>query len=108
MAQPIHPQHGARFQIERLAQEKTTAQYRVQIHVSDGVYQAKVKLSTLSIDMVWEEEQSSQPPKEQMPAWMKKHAEALMRPWVQDVLRGETWTRGVRRWRDAPKSESGE
>lgn len=101
MAQPIHPHNGARFQIDRVKSSSTTAQYQVQIYVVDGFYQWRLLVSTETPDMAWEPEESPNPPTAPMPSWMKKHTEALMRPFVQNAKREGTWGRRIRRWRDA-------
>ncbi len=102
MSQPVHPNHGARFQIERQQTEGPEATYQVQIFVEDGFYQESALLSSESKEVQWEEEESPSRPSEPMPDWMRKHAEALMRQLRQGFQRNGTWGRKLRRWRDAP------
>lgn len=104
MSQPIHPNHGARFQFERLQVEDSSAVYRVQIFVEDGYYLENARLSSDSKEVEWEEGISPQPPAETMPAWMRTHAEALMRQIRQGFQRNGSWGRRLRRWRETPKS----
>ena len=100
MAQPEHPQHGARFQIERVEDRGDSAVYEARVFVADGDVTFRV---TFAGDETDREEVDRQPEElAPLPAWVDTHLDRLLRQVQRGAARNGSWPRRLRRWREDP------
>lgn len=108
MAHPIQPEQGARFVLVRQSADQTTATYEASLYQADVCYTSAIALSLEQKEPLWGDVEVTPEDAPALPAWVTKHANALLRQCTNQARKNGTWPRRIRRWRDAPNDTEAE